>query len=221
MIIAWEPFELHGGARRVEAQALGREASRRAFAAAARAWQVVHGAAPWATAGIVHDSEGAPILSSPGAPFVSITHGRGLAGCAIGAPGTRWVGVDAECTLAPGMRAVRELAERSGEAALDWPDAEWPSRLWCAKEAVVKAERSAADLLGRTLRAVRVHLPTSDAPCALRDSGSGFAEVVAVTVVSHHGRAFVVHTARRGAFTVAAVHEEAPSRGEGAGAKPV
>jgi hypothetical protein len=208
VIIAWEPFEPGPEAGRAEIRTLGRAASRRALAVAARAWRTAHGDAPWIGAALVHDSDGAPRLDAPGAPLVSVTHGRGLAGCALAAPGGRWVGLDAERTEAPGMRAVRELAERSGEAALAWPDAAWPARLWCAKEAVVKAERSAADLLGRTLRVVaaRPLAPGEPSPLASPEHMG----VVVVTVESHRARTFLAHTAQRGPFTVAAVHAEAP-----------
>lgn len=214
MIVVWQAFECEGRGR-AEAKALGRDAVRQAFARAVDAWSARFGAAPWARATIRHDAEGAPVLDAPGAPRISVTHGHGLAGIAIAAPDTPWVGLDAERTDAPGMRGVRELSQRSGEAGLPWPDDQWPARLWCAKEAAVKAERQGADLLGRTLRVERILVPAATHCASL---GEGASHPVGVLVRTHHGRLLLAHTGRIGPFTVAAIHQKTPSTSEGAGA---
>ncbi|MBL9141613.1 MAG: hypothetical protein JNK53_07075 [Phycisphaerae bacterium] len=221
MIIVWQAFDVHPGASKAEVKSAGRAASRAAFVQAAERWQLAHGEAAWQRASIVHDTEGAPVIDARGAPAISLTHGHGLAGCAIAAPTQAWIGLDAELTRAPGMRAVRELAARTGEHALAWPDNDWPARLWCAKEAVVKAERTAADLLGRTLSAVEVRAVADlvrtpwvlGAACA---TGAASLELpLEVVIRSHRDRAFVVHTARLGAFTVAAVRDNPSEPGQG------
>lgn len=157
-IAAWQPFAVPAGASRAQVLALGRAACRRALAHAAREWSARVAPAPWADAAIAYEPGGAPFLAAPGAPVLSFCHARGLAGCALAAPGEgsaqATVGVDAEPVNAPALEAVRKLAEQTGEARLPWPDTcaeDWPARLWCAKEACVKAERIGADLLGRTL----------------------------------------------------------------------
>lgn len=151
--VLWLPFPFHASAPRAELRALGRAASRTAFGLAAREWQSRHGRAAWLDAAIGHDARGAPLVEGhPDAPHVSIAHTAGLAGCAIAAPGCEPPGVDAEPVGAAASDAVRRLAEETGEAGLAWGDEHWPLRLWCAKEACVKAERVGADLLGRTLR---------------------------------------------------------------------
>ena len=58
--------------------------------------------------------------------------------------------------------------------------------MWCAKEAVVKAERAPADLLGRSLRVEAVHAP-----------GAGGTQPIEVR--SHLGRTFAVVTEAVGA----------------------
>lgn len=240
MIIAWQEFDVGDGASKPEVKSAGRAASRAAFVRAAQLWSARHGTAAWAIgncAAIVHDPEGAPLIDAPDAPAISLTHGRGLAGCAIAAPGQAFVGIDAELTHAPGMRAVRELAARTGEHALPWPDNDWPARLWCAKEAVVKAERQSADLLGRTLVAVGLAAEafagdtTFELCPALVRGAAGFAPeqraglerraALDVHIRSHLGRMFIVRTERvcvRGGtsvgapdYTVAAVVVEGPS----------
>jgi hypothetical protein len=69
---------------------------------------------------------------------------------------------------------------------LEWCDDAWPLRMWCAKEAVVKAERAPADILGRSLRVERVH-----------PAGAGGTQPVEVR--SHLGRTFRVVTEASGA----------------------
>ena len=132
------------------------------------------------------DVNGAPLVAGhAGAPGISIAHARGLAGCAIAAPGARCPGIDCEPLDAPAAAALRELSVQTGEAALPWSDEAWPLRLWCAKESVVKAERVGADALGRTLRVEHV---------AAEHGG-----VQLVTVRSHRDRVFTVATAVVGA----------------------
>ena len=163
LTVLWLPFQHHAAMPRAELRALGRAASRTAFGLAAREWQSRHGRVAWLDAAIGHDAAGAPLVEGhPGAPAISIAHTAGLAGCAIAAPGCEAPGIDAEPIGAPAGDAVRRLAEETGEAALAWADAHWPLRLWCAKEACVKAERVGADLLGRTLRVQHAGLLEAD-----------------------------------------------------------
>jgi phosphopantetheinyl transferase len=182
-IIIWLPFAHEADAQRAHLRELGRQASRAAFGVATAAWQSAHGASGWASAGIDHDAQGAPrIAGHRSAPFVSIVHTRGLAGCAIAAPGAPSIGIDAEPINASGVPALRSLAEETGEARLPWNDDAWPLRLWCAKESVVKAERIGADALGRSLRIEHVG--------ALKEDGTQN-----VVVRSHRDRVFAVVTA--------------------------
>jgi phosphopantetheinyl transferase len=114
-------------------------------------------------ASIEHEPSGAPVIGGhPDAPPISIAHTAGLAGCAIAAPGCTAPGIDAEPVGAPAAEALRRLSAETGEASLAWADDHWPLRLWCAKEACVKAERAAADLLGRTLRVQHAGVLESD-----------------------------------------------------------
>ena len=189
-VVAWQVFQVREQADRAEALSLGRAACRAALARAADLWRERWGATPWHDAAFTHDDHGAPLLDAPHAPRISLCHTRGLAGCAIAAPDHPWVGIDAERAEAPGLRAVRELSERTGESNLPWPDNTWPARLWCAKEAVVKAERRAADMLGRTLTVESLH----PEPAALQ-----------LTVLSHQGRRFHVRTALQDGFITASV----------------
>lgn len=185
-VIQWLPFAHGAGATRGELRTLGREASRAAFRAAAAAWRHAHGDAAWIVGAIGHDAAGAPIVEGhAAAPGISIAHARGLAGCAIAAPGGRCPGIDCEPLDAPAAPALRELSVQTGESALPWSDEAWSLRLWCAKEAVVKAERIGADALGRTLRVEHV----------AADGGG----VQLLTVRSHRDRVFSVATAVVGA----------------------
>jgi hypothetical protein len=119
-IIIWLPFAHEADAQRAHLRELGRQASRAAFGVATAAWQSEHGASGWASAGIDHDAQGAPrIAGHRSAPFVSIVHTRGLAGCAIAAPGAPSIGIDAEPINASGIPALRSLAEETGEARLE------------------------------------------------------------------------------------------------------
>lgn len=185
-VIQWLPFAHAAGATREELRALGREASRAAYRAASAAWRHAHGDARWLGGAIGHDPSGAPTVDGhPAAPGLSIAHSRGLAGCAIAAPGARCPGIDCEPLDAPAARALRELSSQTGESTLPWSDDAWPLRLWCAKESVVKAERVAADALGRALRVEHV----------AADRGG----VQLLTVRSHRDRVFTVATAVVGA----------------------
>ena len=185
-VIQWLPFSHGPGAARDELRARGREASRAAFRAAAAAWRHAYGEAPWLEAAIAHDADGAPLVAGhAGAPGISIAHARGLAGCAIAAPGARCPGIDCEPLDAPAAAALRELSVQTGESALPWSDEAWPLRLWCAKESVVKAERGGADALGRMLRVEHV--------------SAEHGGVQLVTVRSHRDRVFTVATAVVGA----------------------
>ncbi len=155
-MVRWcAPAPLEGGTRAAQ-RAAARLASRAALAEAIGAWRAAYGDAPWQRAPVVHDVHGAPRFDGGGAPPLALAHTVGLGGAAIAGPGAVLVGIDAEPVDAPGARALRQLAERTGEAALPWSDQHWPLRLWCAKEAVVKAERVPADLLGRSLRIEQV-----------------------------------------------------------------
>jgi phosphopantetheinyl transferase len=181
--VLWIPFASDAGADRGRLRTLGREASWAAFRAAAAAWAHAHGAAPWAGAEVDHDAHGAPVLAGhPGAPWIAFAHARGLAGCAIAAPGAPAPGIDCEPLDAPAAGALRDLAAQTGEAALAWADEHWPLRLWCAKEAVVKAERVGADALGRSLR--------------IQHAGALNADGTQLVVVrSHRDRVFAVTSA--------------------------
>ena len=169
--IIWLPFAHAADAQRVELRTLGREASRAAFRVAAAAWQAEHGPAAWAGAALANDEHGAPhIAGHVGAPLISITHTRGLAGCAIAIPGAPAPGIDAEPLDSSGVSALRALAEETGEARHPWKDDAWPLRLWCAKESVVKAERFGADALGRTKQEIyRVLVRLQDRGYLVRD----------------------------------------------------
>ena len=181
--IIWLPFAHAADVQRAELRKLGREASRAAFRAAAAAWQSVHGPAAWAAAELANDEHGAPhIAGHRGAPHISITHTRGLAGCAIAIPGAPAPGIDAEPLDSSGVAALRTLAEETGEARHPGKDDAWPLRMWCAKESVVKAERFGADALGRTLRIEHVGM--------LEEDGTQ-----RVVVRSHRGRIHAVTTA--------------------------
>ncbi len=129
-----------------------------------------------------------------------------MAGCAIAAPGHEWVGIDAEHVEASALAAVRQDAIRSREEELPWPHADWPARLWCAKESVVKAERIGADLLGRTLKVVQV-LPCSSEPHSVAPR----TDLVQLLVESHRGNTFRVSTGRIGLFVTACVRERVVS----------
>jgi phosphopantetheinyl transferase len=182
-VIIWLPFAHEPDAPRAHMRELGRQASRAAFGVAVAAWKSAHGPSAWHGAALEHDAQGAPrIAGHRAAPFVSIAHTRGLAGCAIAAPGAPSIGIDAEPMHASGIPALRALAEETGEARLPWNDDAWPLRLWCAKESVVKAERIGADALGRSLRIEHVG--------ALSDDGKQN-----VVVRSHRDRVFAVVTA--------------------------
>ncbi len=167
-------------------RAAGRLASRSALAEAIDAWRAAFGDAGWQRAPVVHDATGAPSFDHPAAPAIALAHTAGLGGAAIAMPGVRAAGIDAEPVDAPGARALRRLAEGTGEAALPWGDGHWPLRLWCAKEAAVKAERMPADLLGRTLRIESVETITASGEQRVR-------------VRSHLGNAISVCTAVSGA----------------------
>jgi len=167
-------------------RAAGRLASRSAMAEAIDAWRAAFGDAGWQRAPVVHDATGAPRFDHLAAPAIALAHTAGLGGAAIAMPGVRAVGIDAEPVDAPGARALRRLAEGTGEAALAWGDGHWPLRLWCAKEAAVKAERMPADLLGRTLRIEFVEAITAAGEQRVR-------------VRSHLGNAISVCTAVSGA----------------------
>ena len=181
--VFWIPFGFDARADRGTLRALGREASRAAFRAAAATWAHAHGAAPWAAAEVDHDAHGAPVLADHrDAPSISFAHARGLGGCAIAAPGAPAPGIDCEPLDAPAAAALRDLAAQTGEAALAWADEHWPLRLWCAKESVVKAERVGADALGRSLR--------------IQHAGALNADGTQLVVVrSHRDRVFAVTTA--------------------------
>jgi len=182
-IIIWLPFVHEPDAPRMHVRELGRQTSRAAFGVAVAAWKSAHGPSAWHGAVIEHDAQGAPrIAGHRAAPFVSIAHTRGLAGCAIAAPGAPSVGIDTEPINASGIPALRALAEETGESKLPWNDDAWPLRLWCAKESVVKAERIGADALGRSLRIEHVG--------AIKDDGTQN-----VVVRSHRDRVFAVVTA--------------------------
>jgi 4'-phosphopantetheinyl transferase EntD len=167
-------------------RAAGRLASRSALAEAIDAWRAAFGDAGWQRAPVVHDATGAPSFDHPAAPAIALAHTAGLGGAAIARPGVRAAGIDAEPVDAPGARALRRLAEGTGEAALPGGDGHWPLRLWCAKEAAVKAERMPADLLGRTLRIESVATITASGEQRVR-------------VRSHLGNAISVCTAVSGA----------------------
>jgi hypothetical protein len=152
----------------------------------AEASPVLDGEAAWQRAPVEHDEAGAPRFACAGAPALALAHTAGLGGAAIAAPGVAWAGIDAEPVTAAGARALRQLAQQSGEAALAWADDHWPLRLWCAKEAAVKAERVPADVLGRSLRVEHVASLSADG-------------IQVVTVRSHLGRAFEVRTSVVGA----------------------
>ncbi len=184
-IICWQPSEAPEGASRLSLRVAARLASRAALAAAIDCWRGRHGSAAWCDAALSHDAMGAPSFAHPDAPLVALAHTPGLGGAAIAAPGAAHLGIDAEPLQTHAARALRHLSEQTGEAALPWGDEHWPLRLWCAKEAVVKAERSPADLLGRTLRVEAVE--------ALQPDGAQ-----RLTVRSHLGRTFVVQTTLRG-----------------------
>jgi hypothetical protein len=182
LVVRWSaPAPVAAGDLRAR-RAAGRLASRAALAEAIDAWRAAFGDAPWQRAPLTHDAAGAPRFDDPGAPAIALAHTAGLGGAAIAMPGVRAAGIDAEPVGAPGARALRRLAEGTGEAALAWSDVHWPLRLWCAKEAAVKAERAPADLLGRSLRIESV------GPAA-----PGGEQVVVVR--SHLGNAFEVRTA--------------------------
>jgi 4'-phosphopantetheinyl transferase EntD len=186
LIVRWSEPPALAGANRHVLRAAGRVASRAALAEAIAAWRAAFGEAEWQHAPVEHDEAGAPRFACAGAPALALAHTAGLGGAAIAAPGVRWAGIDAEPVAAPGARALRQLAEQSGEAALAWGDALWPLRLWCAKEAVVKAERVPADILGRSLRVESVAAAAADG-------------TQRVTVRSHLGRTFDVSTVVVGA----------------------
>ncbi|MFO0783187.1 MAG: 4'-phosphopantetheinyl transferase superfamily protein [Phycisphaerales bacterium] len=204
-VVAWQVFQVRQGADRAETLSLGRAACRAALARAADLWRERWGDTPWHDAAFTHDDLGAPLLAAPNAPRISLCHARGLAGCAIAGPGHLWVGIDAERADAPGLRAVRELAERTGESSLPWPDATWPARLWCAKEAVVKAERRAADMLGRSLTVEALHPETHHPETDDRNPLPASAAPLRLTVLSHLGRRFHVRTALQDGFITASV----------------
>lgn len=186
LIVRWSEPPALAGANRHVLRAAGRVASRAALAEAIAAWRAAFGDAAWQRAPVEHDEAGAPRFACAGAPALALAHTAGLGGAAIAVPGMRWAGIDAEPVAAPGARALRQLAQQSGEAALAWADDHWPLRLWCAKEAAVKAERVPADVLGRSLRVEHV--------AALAADG-----VQVVAVRSHLGRAFEVRTSVVGA----------------------
>lgn len=167
-------------------RAAGRLASRAALAEAIEAWRAAFGDAPWQRAPVVHDASGAPRFDHAASPPIALAHTAGLGGAAIAMPGVPAAGIDAEPVDAPGAHALRRLAEGTGEAALAWGDAHWPLRLWCAKEAAVKAERAPADLLGRSLRIEGVEPITASGEQRVR-------------VRSHLGNAISVCTAVAGA----------------------
>lgn len=175
------PFVCPADASRAEIRQLGRDASRAAFQSAAVVWQSMHGKAGWLHSGIEHDQHGAPRIAHPSAPGLSITHTRGLAGCAIVGPSNPPIGIDAEPLAASARDALIQVAQETGEAKLPWSCDAWPLRLWCAKEAVVKAERIGADLMGRSLRIQHVG--------PLDESGEQ-----RVMVRSHRDRVFAVTT---------------------------
>ena len=186
LVVRWSTPAPIAGADLRARRAAGRLASRVALAEAIAAWRAAVGDAGWQRAPVVHDATGAPRFDHPAAPAIALTHTAGLGGGAIAMPGVPHAGIDCEPADARGASALRQIAARSGEDRLEWCDDAWPLRMWCAKEAVVKAERSPADLLGRSLRVERVH-----------PAGAG--GVQRVEVRSHLGRAFSVVTEVAGA----------------------
>lgn len=181
LVVRWSSPAPIAGADMRARRAAGRLASRVALAEAIAAWRAAFGDAPWQRAPVVHDASGAPQFDHPFAPPIALAHAAGLGGGAIAMPGVLHAGIDCEPTDARGASALRQLAARSGEDRLAWCDDAWPLRMWCAKEAVVKAERVPADLLGRSLRVEAVH-----------PAGAGGVQLVEVR--SHLGRAFSVAT---------------------------
>jgi len=184
------PAPLDGAARAVQ-RAAARLASRAALAEAIGAWRAAYGEAPWQRAAVVHDVHGAPRFDAEGAPALALAHTIGLGGAAIAGPGASLAGIDAEPVDAPGARALRQLAERTGESSLPWSDEHWPLRLWCAKEVVVKAERVPADLLGRTLRIELVESAVGLEQRVSVRSHLGRVHRVVTTVHAGHVRAWI------------------------------
>jgi hypothetical protein len=186
LVVRWStPAPLAGADMRAR-RAAGRLASRVALGEAIAAWRAAFGDAEWQRAPVVHDASGAPRFDHPHAPPIALAHAAGLGGGAIAMPGVPHAGIDCEPADARGASALRQLAARSGEDRLEWCDDAWPLRMWCAKEAVVKAERAPADILGRSLRVERVH-----------PAGAGGTQPVEVR--SHLGRTFRVVTEASGA----------------------
>lgn len=203
---AWRA--LQGPDKRQLEWLLGRVAAKDA----ARLWlQQRHGTPVFpADIEIDADAYGRPMVSGPGmahgtpAPILSLAHSDGAAIAVVGDPGGS-IGIDLE----PADRHPRgfdDLAPAFGpdeRGRFDqWglaPAGDWPTRLWCAKEALAKA--LGRGLMGRPQDFVVVDVNTEAGDIRLSVTGPS-----ADAIPGSADRVCEVHTFREGRWIIALSH---------------
>jgi 4'-phosphopantetheinyl transferase len=106
--------------------------------AAKKAMRALEPRLAWTEIELLNDDGGRPFFrlpSGPG-PFVSISHCARGGVCAISESGP--VGIDFEPVVARGPAVVAMFVSAAEAAPLDQDAAVWQTRLWTAKEAVLK-----------------------------------------------------------------------------------